>query len=190
MLPTDSKERKRIPLHSGVTAYFPDALIEVAKVSWDGNDKHNPGEKLRWAKEKSTDHEDCIARHTVDALQAGSRAERIRHMASRAWRALAALQIELDPVDAVIIEPEAETVTVRSQGGFAYVDGQRAPQFDTRPSECSDPTCRICHPELCVEGVCADAPAPDVQICLDCGADLNEGDHTAFCLRGLGPRVG
>ena len=94
-LPADAKERKAIPLFSGVIAYFPDALIEVAKVSKEGNDQHNPGQPLHWAKEKSTDHEDCIQRHTVDALKASDRAERIRHLRARAWRSLAALQIEL-----------------------------------------------------------------------------------------------
>ena len=33
LLPTDAKERKAIPLSSGVLDYFASALIEVAKVS-------------------------------------------------------------------------------------------------------------------------------------------------------------
>jgi hypothetical protein len=94
-LPADAKERKRIPLHSGVMGYFPDALIEVAKVSWAGNEQHNPGQPLHWAREKSTDHEDCIARHTYDAMTSEG-AERITHLASRAWRALAALQLAVE----------------------------------------------------------------------------------------------
>lgn len=96
MLPTDSEARKAIPLFSGVDAYFPDALIEVAKVSQEGNDKHNPGEPLHWAREKSDDHEDCIRRHTLDALRTTSSTERVKHMACRAWRALAALQLEVE----------------------------------------------------------------------------------------------
>jgi hypothetical protein len=95
MLPTDAAARKRVPLYSGVDVYFPDALVEVAKVSFEGNEQHNPGQPLHWAKEKSTDHEDCIRRHTLDALHC-SGAERIKHMAARAWRALAALQTELE----------------------------------------------------------------------------------------------
>jgi hypothetical protein len=94
-LPADAKERKRIPLHSGVMGYFPDALIEVAKVSWAGNEQHNPGQPLHWAREKSTDHEDCIARHTYDAMTSAG-PERITHLASRAWRALAALQLAVE----------------------------------------------------------------------------------------------
>lgn len=96
MLPTDPKARKDIPLFSGVTAYFPDALVEVAKVSKLGNDQHNPGQPLHWDKTKSTDHEDCIARHTTDAFKARTHGERIEHLRARAWRSLAALQVELD----------------------------------------------------------------------------------------------
>ena len=35
-LPTDSLERKAIPIYSGVIKYFPDALAAVAKVSQRG----------------------------------------------------------------------------------------------------------------------------------------------------------
>ena len=92
-LPTDSAERKRIPLFSGVVAYFPDALVGVARVSFEGNEKHNPGQPLHWAREKSTDHEDCIARHSVDALKAATLEEKVQHLRNRAWRALASLQL-------------------------------------------------------------------------------------------------
>jgi hypothetical protein len=92
-LPTDSDERKRIPLYSGVWAYFPDALAGVARVSWEGNEKHNPGEPLHWARGKSNDHEDCIARHTQDAMQSVGLLERVKHLRARAWRSLAALQL-------------------------------------------------------------------------------------------------
>lgn len=65
-LPTDSDERKNIPLYSGVRAYFPAALAGVAKHSKAGNDKHNPGEPLHHARGTSMDHEDCIDRHLTD----------------------------------------------------------------------------------------------------------------------------
>ncbi len=65
-LPTDSAERKRHPLFSGVLKYAPAALAGVAKISIDGNDKHNPGQPLHHARGKSTDHPDCILRHAVD----------------------------------------------------------------------------------------------------------------------------
>ena len=93
-LPQDAKARKAIPIASGVLDYFPDAIAEVAEVSRLGNEQHNPGEPLHWAKEKSTDHADCIARHLVDR---GKRdADGSRHSAKLAWRALANLQTEIE----------------------------------------------------------------------------------------------
>lgn len=86
--------RKAVPLCTSVLDYFPDALIEVAKVSVEGNKQHNPGEPLHWAKEKSTDHADCIMRHLVDRGRFDS--DGTRHSAKLAWRALALLQIEIE----------------------------------------------------------------------------------------------
>ena len=94
LLPTDAKERKRIPITSGVLDYFPAALAEIAKVSQAGNDQHNPGEKLHWAREKSTDHADCVARHLLEHGTFDSDGQ--RHTAKMAWRALAILQLELE----------------------------------------------------------------------------------------------
>lgn len=73
-LPTDSSERKRYPLFSGLMRYFPAALAGVANHSVSGNEKHiHPGrpynpdiDVLRHDRTKSTDHEDCILRHLVD----------------------------------------------------------------------------------------------------------------------------
>lgn len=101
-LPIDSAERKACPVFSGVLAYFPDAIAEVARLSKVGNDKHNPGEPLHWSKEKSTDHDDCISRHQMDRAKGEvfiaeyGLEKRIRHRAAVAWRALAALQIEIE----------------------------------------------------------------------------------------------
>ena len=94
-LPTDAKERKGLPVTTGVLDYFPDAIAYVAHVSKVGNDQHNPGQPLHWAKEKSTDHADCIGRHlmergTVDPTDG------VRHSGKLAWRALALLQTEIE----------------------------------------------------------------------------------------------
>jgi hypothetical protein len=93
-LPTDPKARKAIPMATGVLDYFPDALAEVAIVSKSGNDQHNPGQELHWAKEKSTDHADCVLRHLAER---GTRdTDKMRHSAKMAWRALALLQTEIE----------------------------------------------------------------------------------------------
>lgn len=94
LLPTDPQERKGIPITTGVLDYFPLAIAEVAKCSKAGNDQHNPGQPLHWAKGKSTDHADCIPRHLIDRGTCDT--DGIRHSAKLAWRALALLQIELE----------------------------------------------------------------------------------------------
>lgn len=105
-LPTDSAERKRVPLCTGLLDYFSAALAEVARVSVLGNEKHNPGKPLHWSREKSADHADCVARHleargTFDEIHLpGGRTERIRHSAEGAWRYLALLQEELEAAGA------------------------------------------------------------------------------------------
>lgn len=93
-LPTDAKERKKIPIYSGVLRYFPDAIAEVAKVSYNGNEQHNSGEPLHWAREKSGDHEDALVRHLLDIGGFDSLGN--RHSAALAWRALAILQLEIE----------------------------------------------------------------------------------------------
>ena len=94
LLPTDSKERKSIPITSGVLDYFPLAIAEVAKASYAGNQQHHEGSALHWDKSKSTDHSDCISRHLIDRGKVDS--DGIKHSAKLAWRALALLQIELE----------------------------------------------------------------------------------------------
>jgi hypothetical protein len=92
-LPQDSTERKNTPIYSGCIAYFPLALAAVARLSKRGNDKHNPGEPLHWAREKSTDHKDCIARHLVDIDSFDEALQEYDEAAAVAWRALAYLQL-------------------------------------------------------------------------------------------------
>ena len=94
LLPTDPKERKKIPLWSGLIQYFPDALIEVAKLSYIGNEQHNPGEPLHWAREKSSDQEDTIMRHLMESGTIDS--DGVRHSTKHAWRSLAKLQLEIE----------------------------------------------------------------------------------------------
>lgn len=98
LLPADPAVRKGMPITTGVLDYFPLAMAEVATVSKTGNDQHNPGQPLHWARSKSTDHADCIARHLIDR---GSRdTDGMRHSAKLAWRALAMLQTELEQENA------------------------------------------------------------------------------------------
>ena len=103
-VPEGAAERKALPIYSGVLRYFPDALLAVADVSKRGNDQHNPGEPLHWAKEKSTDEGDALLRHLVDAGTLD--ADGVRHSAKVAWRALALLQREIDAERGVVVAPD------------------------------------------------------------------------------------
>lgn len=101
LLETDSATRKTYPMASGLLDYFPDALAEVARISYLGNEKHNPGQPLHHARGKSMDHADCIARHLTerggfDTIEINGEKIPMRHSASLAWRALALLQEELE----------------------------------------------------------------------------------------------
>jgi hypothetical protein len=100
LLPTDKQARKDLPIATGVLDYFPRAIAYVAHVSKIGNDQHNPGEPLHWAKEKSTDHADTIARHLIERGRMD--ADGVRHSGKIAWRALALLEIELEEAEAQV----------------------------------------------------------------------------------------
>ena len=93
-LPASAADRKATPITTGVLDYFPAALAEVARLSKKANDQHNPGEPLHWAREKSTDHADCIVRHLIERGSVDT--DGMRHTAKVAWRALALLQEEIE----------------------------------------------------------------------------------------------
>ena len=93
-LPADAIARKAIPLARGLLDYFPDALCAVAEVSKVGNEQHNPGQPIHWAKEKSTDEADALMRHLIERGTMDE--DGLRHSAKVAWRALALLQREID----------------------------------------------------------------------------------------------
>ena len=93
-MPTDPAERKKHPIASGVLDYFPDAIVELSNLSWVGNEQHNPGQPLHWARGKSSDEPDTMIRHF---MQRGSRdTDKVRHSTKMAWRALAILQKEIE----------------------------------------------------------------------------------------------
>ena len=128
-LPTSSPARKDIQIVAGFIRYFPAAMVEVAKVSKAGNDQHNPGQPMHWARGKSMDHEECIVRHLIDSgdleavlvrgqselvAEAGDDAVKeaiIREKAYRAWRSLADLQIACEQLLGAPMAPAAKEAT-------------------------------------------------------------------------------
>lgn len=93
-LPTGADERNEFPMADGLLYYFPAALAAVARVSKVGNEQHNAGQPMHWARGKSMDHANKIIRHQLDAGTFDSDGQ--RHSAKVAWRALAQLQEELE----------------------------------------------------------------------------------------------
>lgn len=88
--------RDDYPLFTGLLAYFPHALSEVARCSKVGNEQHNPGEPLHWARHKSTAHADKIMRHLRDSLFEPLDDDGVLHVVKVAWRALALAEEALE----------------------------------------------------------------------------------------------
>jgi hypothetical protein len=133
MLPKNAEGRKAVPIATGVLDYFPGALAEVARVSKAGNDQHNPGEPLHWAKEKSTDEADALVRHLLERGTYDT--DGMRHSAKMAWRALALLQRELD----------AEAAPVPSRDALDEFDAEterlsRRDDLHERPAKAPPPS--------------------------------------------------
>lgn len=97
VLSVDKKLRKESPMARGVLDYFPRAIMAVANVSFVGNEQHNPGQPMHWARDKSTDHADCILRHLAERGTVDD--DGLRHAAKVAWRALALLETELEALE-------------------------------------------------------------------------------------------
>lgn len=89
-----TEDRKSYPLATGLLDYFPDALLEVAHVSFVATQQHHPGEPMHWDRSKSPDHDDCAMRHFKDRGKLDTDGE--RHTAKAAWRILARLQLEIE----------------------------------------------------------------------------------------------
>lgn len=97
MLPTEDQVRKQLPVFDGVLMYFPDAITAVSAVSKAGNDQHNPGEPLHWARGKSMDQMNTALRHMMDHGTGNHMdTDGTWHLAKAAWRILAALQLAIE----------------------------------------------------------------------------------------------
>lgn len=93
LLPDDAAARREYPLLAGLLLYFPHACAAVAHHSHVSNEQHNPGEPMRWAKEKSIGTGDQVVRHTVEGVMGGE--DSVTHLTAGAWRALELLERKL-----------------------------------------------------------------------------------------------
>jgi hypothetical protein len=143
-LSTNTKERKQTPITTGVLDYFPLAMAEVAKCSFQGNEQHNKGEPLHWDKTKSTDHADCIARHLIDRYSVDT--DGVLHAAKLAWRALAFLETLLEGQQNVAVVKPEEPLTVKTvDDGWIIWTGGKCPiagetEVDVKLRECGEHT--------------------------------------------------
>lgn len=148
-LPTDSNERKDVPLWAGLMRYFPASLAAVARISLKGDRKHNPentGLPFH-ARGKSTDHDDCVIRHTMDKTDLLAAIERneyadteekaqlidamLEEAACRAWRSLADYQELAERFGRAPIAPGAKLPMRVTQ---AFVDRVMAEDEPESPS--------------------------------------------------------
>ena len=84
-------------MFTGFLMYFPDAIAAVAHVSKMGNDQHNPGQPLHWAREKSTDQMDTAIRHSMDhGVGTTKDTDGAYHLAKAIWRLCAELQLTIE----------------------------------------------------------------------------------------------
>lgn len=91
-----AQERKEQPAYSGVLSYFPDAIKYVSRASYQGQQQHNPDKPLAWDRSKSGDELDALTRHLIDHSVNPVDDDGILHLGKVAWRALAALQKQLE----------------------------------------------------------------------------------------------
>jgi len=126
-LPSDAAGRKAVPIFSGVLMYFPDALAAVAACSKKGNDQHNPGQPLHWDRNKSQDEHDALVRHLMEAGTIDT--DGIRHSAKVAWRALAALQKEIEAADAAYVTAADELFSKSTLEDFWYTNLGESPDL-------------------------------------------------------------
>lgn len=149
---TDYDGRKAVPIFDGAVMYFPKALAAVAHVSVLGNQQHNPGEPLHWARGKSNDQRNTALRHMIDHA-AGERydTDGARHLAKAAWRILAALEldIEAEQKTAELAAAAAQAAAGAAQVGEGAVDRDVAyflrETADGKP-HCGDKDCPFCWP--------------------------------------------
>lgn len=104
LFPEDSAERKTYPVFSGLIQYFPSALALVARHSYHGNEKHNPGQPLNHDRSKSGDEADALLRHLMEGDYVGM-----------AWRALSLLQKDCEAKGAPIAPAATNAVLPASQ---------------------------------------------------------------------------
>ena len=89
IIPEQDEDRAKVRLLDYMMGYFPNAQVAKARHSYESNIKHNGGEGMEWAKDKSVGDGNQIMRHLVDGMEAwrnGNQDEATYHFTCLAWR--------------------------------------------------------------------------------------------------------
>jgi hypothetical protein len=146
ILPRDDKQRKMLPIFKMITGYFPKALREVTRVCVANNVRYNPDRKpqdINWARGKSTDQLGSLFRHILEAQEGlvfeelppevqaacGEGFDKVYVLAEAAWRALAALELEIE-------KQEAMAVPVGTELCYGFGNGTQAPVLNCQCYAC------------------------------------------------------
>ena len=134
----DDKERKgRWPVWDYLFKYFPLAFLEEVRVAVIGNEQHNPGQPLHWAREKSTDQLNTALRHQFDYAKLKAEGVIVPRdakgnavLAQAIWRLKAQLQRDLES-EAEVKAASAQEVPEQPKatgncacGGFTVARGE------------------------------------------------------------------
>lgn len=97
-LPTDYAARKALPLWDFMFGYFVKAWLAVVDVAVQGNKQHgNTGDKIHWAREKSSDQMNTAFRHLFDyGMGVKKDTDGCYHLAKAIWRISAQLQLDIE----------------------------------------------------------------------------------------------
>lgn len=126
LFPVDDKARKMLPIFDYFTRYFPKAHREITKVCVANNVRYNPERApndINWARGKSPNQLGSGFRHMLESAVDGKVFEdvppeiaavvgfdKVYVLAENAWRALAALELEIEKQEA----PNRKEVVARA----------------------------------------------------------------------------
>lgn len=96
-IPTEDADRKRLQLWTYLIEYFPDSFLAEVEVAMRGNEQHNPGQPLHWARSKSRDQYNTAFRHLFEHGRGVRKdTDGQYHLAKAIWRLKAALQLLIE----------------------------------------------------------------------------------------------
>lgn len=91
IFPEDDEERQKYAVGTFICEFFPHAIAELARFSYEMQQKHNPDAPMGWAKDKSVGDGNQIFRHQMDG--------EFREVAWRGLEQLERFLTKMEPFD-------------------------------------------------------------------------------------------